>query len=147
MELSCNDRTALFTPPQKCAVARRPEQRPRLPRLWVFAAHQHRQCASCAAIGRGVQHCCARGHAGHPRPPMALWGRQRGARQAEARAPGAGGTPSAKGRKRQRALAPGQDRVRPHKRGRVDATPPPPLPRGCAVSRRAPHGMVEQGQR
>ena len=47
-------RTALFTPPQKCAVARRPEQVPRLPRLWVCVAHQHRQCASCAAVGRGV---------------------------------------------------------------------------------------------
>ena len=42
---------------------------------------------------------------------------------------------------------PGPDRVRPHKRGRVDATPPPPLPRECAVSRRAPPGMAEQGQR
>ena len=46
-------RTALFTPPQKCAVARRPEQGPRLPRLWVCVAHQHRQCASCAAVGGG----------------------------------------------------------------------------------------------
>ena len=105
-EPACNDRTALFTPPQKCAVARRPEQRPRLPRLWVCAAHQHRQCASCAAVGRGVRHYYARGHAGHPRPPMALPGQQRGARQAEARTPGVGGTPSAKRRKRQRALAP-----------------------------------------
>ena len=123
---ACSDRTALFTPPQKCAVARRPEQRQRLPRLWVCAAHQHRQCASCAAVGRGVRHCCARGHTGHPRPPMALWGQQRGARQAEVRNPRVGGTPSAKRRKRQRALAPGLDRVRPHKRRRVDVDPPPP---------------------
>ena len=99
-EPACNDRAALFTPPQKRAVARRPEQRPRLPRLWVCAAHQHRQCAPCAAVGRGVRHCCARGHAGHPWPPMALRGQQTGARQAEARAPGAGGTPSAKRCKR-----------------------------------------------
>ena len=69
-----SDRTALFTPPQKCAVARRPKQRPRPPRLWVCAAHQHRQCALCAAVGRGVRHCCAWGHAGHPRPTMALRG-------------------------------------------------------------------------
>ena len=125
-EPACNDRAALFTPPQKCAVVRRPEQRPRLPRLWVCAAHQHRQCASCAAVGRGVRHCCARGHAGHPRPSMAPRGQQRGARRAEAHPPGAGGTPSAKRRRRQRALAPGPDRVRPHKRGRADAIPPPP---------------------
>ena len=125
-EPASSDRAALFTPPQKCAVARCPEQRPRLPRLWVCAAHQHRQCASCAAVGRGVRHCCARGHAGHPRPSMAPRGQQRGARRAEAHPPRAGGTPSAKRRRRQRALAPGPDRERPHKRGRADATPPPP---------------------
>ena len=34
----------LFTPPQWCTVARRPETRPRLPRLWLCAAHNHRQC-------------------------------------------------------------------------------------------------------
>ena len=108
-------------------------------------AHAHTHTHT---VGRGVRHCCARGHAGHPRPLMALRGQQRGTRQAEVRAPGAGGTPSAKRRNRQRALAPGPNRVRPHKRGRVDATPPPPpLPRGCAVSRRAPHGMAEQGPR
>ena len=125
-EPACSDRAVLFTPPQKCTVARRPEQGPRLPRLWVCAAHQHRQCASCAAVGRGVRHCCARGHAGHPRPSVAPRGQQQGARRAEAHPPGAGGTPSAKRRRRQRALALGPDRVRPHKRGRADATPPPP---------------------
>ena len=144
---ACSDKAALFTPPQKCAVARHPEQRPRLPRLWVCAAHQHKQCASCAAVGRGVRHCCARGHAGHPRPTMALRGQQRGARRAEAHTPRAGGTPSAKRHRRQRALALGPDRVRPHKRGRVDASPPPPLPRGCAVHRQALPGTEEQGQR
>ena len=138
----CNDRTALFTPPKTCAVARHPEQRPRLPRLWVCAAHQHRQCASCAAVGRGVRHCRATGHAGHPRPPMALRGQQRGARQPEVRAPGAGGTPLAKRRKRQRALALGQDRMRPHKRGRVGATTPPsPAER----MRRQPPGAARHG--
>ena len=121
-----SDKTALFTPPQKCAVARRLEQRPRLPRLWVCAAHQHRQCASCAAMSRGVRHCCARGHAGHPRSTIALRGQQWGAPRAEAHLPWAGGTPSANRRRRQRALALRPDRVRPHKRGRVDATPPPP---------------------
>ena len=138
-------RTALFTPPQKCAkVARRPEQEPRLPRLWVCVAHQHRQCASCAAVGRGVRHCCARGHAGHPRPTMRA--RQRGTRRAEAHPPGAGGTPSAKRRRRQRGLDTGPGRVRTHKRGRVDATPPP-LPRGGAIRRRALPSTGEQGPR
>ena len=125
-EPACNGRAAPFTPPKKCAVARRPEQGPRLPRLWVCAAHQHRQCASCAAVGRGVRHSCARGHAVHPRSSVALRGQQRGARRAGAHPPGAGGTPSAKRRRRQRALALGPDPVRPHKRGRVEATPPPP---------------------
>ena len=64
-----NARAALFSPPQRCAKARRPEQHPRLPRLWVCATQKHRQCATCAAVGRGVRHCCARGHVGHPRPP------------------------------------------------------------------------------
>ena len=58
-----------FTPPQRCAKARCPETRPRLPRLWLCVAHQHRQCSTCAAVGRGVRHCCARHHAGHPPPP------------------------------------------------------------------------------
>ena len=138
-------RTALFTPPQKCAVARRLEQGPRLPRLWVCVAHQHRQCASCAAVGRGVRHCCARGHAGHPRPTMR--GRQRGTRRAEAHPPGAGGTPSAKRRRQQRGLDTGPGRVRTHKRGRVDATPPPPPPRGGAIRRQALLGTGEQGPR
>ena len=40
-----------------------------LPRLWLCATYQHRPCATCAAVGRGVRHCCARGHAGHPRHP------------------------------------------------------------------------------
>ena len=142
-----SDRTALFTPPQKCAVARHPEQGPQLPRLRVCAAHQQRQCPSCAAVGRGVRHCCARGHAGHPRPTMAVRGRQRGARRAEAHPLGAGGTPSAKRRRRQRGLDTGPGRVRPHKRGRVDATPPPPVPRGGAVRRRALLGTEEQGPR
>ena len=146
-EPACSGRTALFTPPQKCAVARRPEQRPRLPRLWVCAAHQHRQCASCAAVGRGVKHCCARGHAGHPRPSMALRGQQRGARRAEAHPLGARGTPSAKRRRRQRALAPGTGPNAAPQAREGGHNPPPPLPRGCAVHRRAPPGMVEQGQR
>ena len=33
---------ALFTLPQRCAKARRPEQHPRLQRLWVCPAHRHR---------------------------------------------------------------------------------------------------------
>ena len=33
---------ALFSPPQRCAKARRPEQHPRLPRLWICATHRHR---------------------------------------------------------------------------------------------------------
>ena len=46
---------AFFTPPQRCAKARRLEQHPRLPRLWICPTHQHRQCATCAAVGRGVR--------------------------------------------------------------------------------------------
>ena len=142
---TCSERTALFTPPQKCVVARRPEQRPRL--LCVCAAHQHRQWASRAAVGRGVPHCYAKGHAGHPRPPMSLRGQWRGARQAEVRTPGAGVTPSVKRRKSQRALAPGPDRVRPHKRGRVDATPPPPCQEDAlsAAGRRTAWQSKERG--
>ena len=136
-------RTALFTPPQKCAVARRPEQGARLPRLWVCVAHQHRQCASCAAVGRGVRHCCTRGHAGHPRPTMR--GRQRGTRRAQAHPPGAGGTPSAKRRRRQRGLDTGPGRVRTHKRGRVDATPPPP-PAAAKRRRCTPPGAAKHGR-
>ena len=44
----------------------RPETRPQLPRLWLCVAHQHRQCSTCAVVGSGVRHCCARRHAGHP---------------------------------------------------------------------------------
>ena len=51
---------ALFTPPQRCAVARRPRN--------STAAHNRRQCSTCTAVGRGVRHCCARRHTGHPPP-------------------------------------------------------------------------------
>ena len=37
---------------------------------WLSAAHNHRQCATCAAVGRGVWHCCARRHTGHPPLPI-----------------------------------------------------------------------------
>ena len=57
----------LLTPPQRCATARRPETRPRLPRLCLCVAHQHTQCSTCAAFGREVRHYCARRHA--PPPP------------------------------------------------------------------------------
>ena len=52
----------LFTRPQWCAVAQRPETRPRLPRLWLCAAHNHIHCAMCAVVGRGLRECCARRH-------------------------------------------------------------------------------------
>ena len=75
-----------------------PHTHTRLPRLWVCATHRHRQCATCAAVGRGVRHCCARGHVGHPRPSEQE--RSRGAaltRTSGARTPGkGGGTPAAK---------------------------------------------------
>ena len=145
-ELACIDRAALFTPPQSCAVARRPEQRPRLPRLWVCAAHQHRQCASCAAVGRGVRHGCAKGHAGHPWPPAALRGQRRGSRQAEVRAPGAGGTPSAKQRKRQRASGywhRAQTECDPTSEGGWTRPPPPPVKRmRCQSPSTARHGRA-----
>ena len=62
----------LFTPPQRCAVAKHPETRPRLPRLWLCAAHNHRQCSTCAAVGKGVRHLCASRHTGHP-PTGTAW--------------------------------------------------------------------------
>ena len=37
-----NARAALFSPPQRRAKARCPEQHPRLPRLWVCATHKQR---------------------------------------------------------------------------------------------------------
>ena len=80
----------LFTPPQWCAVARHPETRPRLPRLWLCATHNHRQCATCAAVGRGVRHCCARRHTGHPPLPIPP-GAPGGARAAGLRTPRGGG--------------------------------------------------------
>ena len=49
----------VFTPPQRCAVARCPQTGLPLPRLWLCAAHNHRQCSTCAAMGRGVRQCCA----------------------------------------------------------------------------------------
>ena len=132
--------TALFTPPPKCTVARCREQRPRLPCLWICATHQHRQCASCAVVGRGVRHCCARWHAGHPWLHAALPGLHSGVRRAAARILETGGTPSAKRHTKQRAQPLGPVREQPHKRGRVaPAPPPPPRPRGHAHSRRAPH--------
>ena len=134
-------------PAAKSTVARRPEQRPRLPRLWICAAHQHRQCASCAAVGRGVRHWCARGHVGHPRLSTAMPGPRGGERRVAARTPGAGGTPSAKRHTQQQAQPLGARREQLHKRGRVGTTPPPPGPRGRAYGRRAPHGMEEQGRR
>ena len=82
---------ALFTPPRRCAKAERPEQHPWLPRLWICLAHRHRQCTTCAAVGRGVRHCCARGHVGHPRPSAQE--RSRGAaltRTSGAHTPGTG---------------------------------------------------------
>ena len=69
------------------------------PAFGFGAAQQQRQHASCAAVGRGLRHCSARGHAGHPRPSMALRGQQPGTRRTEAHPPGAGGTPSAKRRR------------------------------------------------
>ena len=48
---------ALFTPPKACPKARRPEAQPQPPRLWLCPTHQHRHCASCAAVGRGLRHC------------------------------------------------------------------------------------------
>ena len=80
----------LFTPPQRCALARRPETQPRLPRLWLCAAHNPRQCSTCAVVGRGVRHCCARRHTGHP-PLLAALGAPGRASAAGLRIPGGGG--------------------------------------------------------
>ena len=52
----------LFTLPQRRVKGRRVETQPRLPRLWLCTKHQHRQCATCATVGRGVRHCCAKGY-------------------------------------------------------------------------------------
>ena len=122
----------LFTPPQRCAVARRPETRPRLPRLWLCAAHNHRLCATCAAVGRGVRHCCATRNTGHPPPTDTA----RGAGQSEgggaAHPKGGVGDPSAKRpKRRQQASVRGGQAF---KRGRGHPDPPPPPPREAGTS-------------
>ena len=138
---------ALFGPPPKSTVARCSLQRRWLPRLWICAAHQHRQCASCALVGRRVRHFRATGHVVHPGPSTALPGPRGGERRAAPCTPGVGGTLLAKRhRQQQQAQLPGAIWERLHKRGRV-GTPPPPRPRGSAYGRRAPHGIEEQGRR
>ena len=100
---------------------------PRLPHLWVCATHKHRQCATCAAVGRGVRHCCARGHVGHPRPPAQERSRPPGApgraRAAGLRTPGGGGDPSAKRPKRRQQGS--VQRGQASKGGRGHPDPPP----------------------
>ena len=82
---------AISTPQSKCPRARHPKTRPRLPRLWLCNTHQHRQCAACAAMGRGVRQCCTRRHPRQPHHP-ATSPRPRGrARAAGARTPWGGG--------------------------------------------------------
>ena len=122
----------LFTPPQRCPRARRPEEGPRLPKIWICPVHQHRQCASCATVGRGVRHCCSRGHPGHPRPtalgqqPLTARARTR-----RARTPGTGGGTPAPKRRREGLPSGAQERL--PKRGRTDSSPPPAGKRRCRV--------------
>ena len=80
----------LFTPPQRYTKARRPKTRLRLLRLWLCDTHNHRQCSTCAAVGRGVRHCCAGHHTGHPPLPASPGTRGR-VRAAGLRTPGGGG--------------------------------------------------------
>ena len=101
--------------------------RTRLPRLWLCVAHQHRQCSTCAAVGRGVRHCRARRHAGHPPLPTTSPGPLGRVRAAGLRTPGRGGTPSAKRPKRPQPLAAGGTWA--YKRGRAHPDPLPPPPR------------------
>ena len=125
---------ALHTP-QRCAKARRPETRPRLPRLWLCCAHNHRQCSTCAAVGRGVRHCCARRHTGHP--PLPAPPRTQGTvRAVGLRTPGGGGGGggggSAKQPKRHRQAP--ASRGLAFKRGRGHPNLPPPPPREAGTS-------------
>ena len=128
----------LFTPPQRCAVARRSETRPRLPRLWLCAAHNHRQCSTCAEVGRGVRHCCARRHTGHPPYRYRLGHRaERGRRGC---APQEGGGPLSEAAQTSPA---GTGKPRPDLQERTGAPRPPPAKRVrvelCDATR---HGRV-----
>ena len=117
----------LFSPPQRCDKARRPEQHPRLSWLWVCAAHRHTQRATCAAVGRGVRHCCARGHVGHPRPSAQE--RSRGAaltRTSGARTPGRGGGGGGAANRCKARAQPALRGPRERAMKRVLEGPPPP---------------------
>ena len=132
-----------FTPPQRCAVARRPKTRPRLLRLWLCATHNHRQCATCAAVGRGVRHCCARQHTGHPPLPIppGRWV-ERGRRGC---APQGGGTPQLSGpsgaSRRQ------WEEARPSREDGGTPTPPPRAQSGHEWRSMTRLGMDAPGRR
>ena len=118
--------TALFTLPQRSAKARRPEQHPRLPRLWVCTTHRHRQCATCAAVGRGVRHCCARGHAS---PPLHARAQPRGSTYPHVRCSHArkgGGYPGGASQGRGPAGAQGPSRAS-NEESAGGRRPPPPV--------------------
>ena len=95
---------------------------------------QHRQCAACAAVGRGLRHCCARGHLGHPRPAPPP-------RLSQATGPSGKSTPSGAERS-------GSSRLRPPRLQEGEGgAPPPSRPNGHSRSHTARHGMDVQGRR
>ena len=132
----------LFTPPQQCAVARRPETRPRLPRLWLCTVPNHRQCSTCAAVGRVVRHCCARRHTGHPPLPEPSGAPGR-ARAAGLRTPG-GGDPLSLAAQ---ASPTGAGKLKLGLQERTGAPRPPPPRSGREWSCMTRPGMGAQGRR
>ena len=130
---------ALFTPPPKCTAARRPEPQPRLPCLWICAAHLLRQCASCAAVCQGARRAspAVRGCAG-----SAWWGTSNGSAY-----PGGRGHTISKAAQTPASSATGLHTGTAPQAREGERDPPPPQPRGCADRRRALPGMEEQGRR
>ena len=130
---------AFFTPPGTCPRAKRPAARPRLPRLWICDTHQRRQCAACAAVARGVKHCCSRGHPGYPhRPPR----RNRTARQGasgESTHPRGGGA-STKGAEHNDSSSSSSGRLRPLGGGPSRGGVRPPSPGQAGM-----HGAAQRG--
>ena len=129
-----------FTPQSKRPRARRPETRLRLARLCLCDTHQHKHCAACAAVGKGVRQCCTRRHLGHPHHPAASPEPRRRARVAGARTlwrGGGGDRPNGAGRS-------GQSRLRPlgsgPSRGGGRGTPPPKTSR-AVFGQTAPVGF------
>ena len=138
-EPACINKAALFTPPQKCAVARRPEQRPATPPLGLRGTPTQTMRVLCGGGQGGAALLCQRTcrastATGGPAGPA------EGGTASGGAYPWVGGTPSAKRHKRQRALAPGPDTPQAREGGR---DPPPPAKRmRCQSPSAARHGRA-----